>query len=62
MTKSAGPALQRQHADFGSQVAFLALYVREARSGDRYVQPEDLETKRTQARAPRGRPGRSRRG
>lgn len=57
MTKSAGPAIQRLHADFGSQVEFLALYVREAYPGDHYVQPEDLETKLTQAHAYAARDG-----
>ncbi len=51
MTKSAGPAIQRLHADFGSQVEFLALYVREAHPSDHYVQPEGPATRLTQARA-----------
>lgn len=51
MTTSAGPALQALHEQFGDRVAFLALYVREAHPGDRYVQPEDDATKLAQARA-----------
>lgn len=51
MTTSAGPALQDLHEQFGDRVAFLALYVREAHPGDRYVQPEDMATKVAQASA-----------
>lgn len=50
MTASAGPVLHDLYSAFGDRVAFLALYVREAHPGDRYVQPQDFDTKLAQAR------------
>jgi hypothetical protein len=51
MTASAGPALQRLYDTYGDRVQFLTLYVREAHPGDRYVQPQDMDTKMAHARA-----------
>ncbi len=50
MTASAGPALHELFERFGGRVEFVALYVREAHPGDRYVQPRDMQTKSAHAR------------
>jgi hypothetical protein len=50
MTASAGPVLHDLYSEFGDRVSFLTLYVREAHPGDRYVQPQDFDTKLAQAR------------
>jgi hypothetical protein len=40
MTASAVPALKKLWAEFGSRVAFITLYVREAHPGENYPQPQ----------------------
>src|SRR5918994_4466121 len=50
MTASAGPALKRLHREFGDQIGFLTLYVREAHPGDRYAQPQTFDDKLRLAR------------
>lgn len=50
MTKSAGPVLKALHGEFGDQIEFLTLFVREAHPGDRYPQPETFEQKMKYAR------------
>jgi hypothetical protein len=55
MTASAGPALKELHRDFGDDVSFLTLYVREAHPGDHYRQPATFEAKLDHARAYRER-------
>lgn len=57
MTADADPALRRLHEEFGDQVAFVTLYVREAHPGDRYPQPETMEQKTAFARELKERDG-----
>lgn len=45
MTADGDPTLKRLHQQFGDQVAFVTLYVREAHPGDRYPQPDSFEQK-----------------
>lgn len=45
MTASAGPALKELHRNFGNQIEFVTLYVREAHPGECYPQPESFEQK-----------------
>lgn len=51
MTASAMPSLKRLHADFGKEIAFVMLDVREAHPGENYPQPETFERKLAHARA-----------
>lgn len=51
MAATMSPGLRRLHAEFGDQVAFVALYVREAHPGERYPQPATLGQKLAHARA-----------
>lgn len=51
MAATMAPGLRRLHAEFGDQVDFVTLYVREAHPGERYPQPETLEQKLGHARA-----------
>lgn len=51
MTASAGPALKQLYAEFGQQVAFVTLYVREAHPGEHYPQVDSFEQKLAHARA-----------
>src|SRR5918994_2198934 len=55
MTASAGPALKRLYEEFGDQIGFLTLYVREAHPGDRYAQPQTVDEKLRLAREYRNR-------
>ena len=48
---SAAPALKRLHREFGGEVAFLTVYVREAHPGDHIPQPATAEWKMRHARA-----------
>ena len=55
VTASAAPVLKALHREFGSEVAFVTVYVREAHPGDRIPQPRKAEwkmhhAKRLQAR------------
>lgn len=50
MTASAGPALRGLHEEFGDQVRFVTVYVREAHPGERYPQPEEMDRKIRHAR------------
>lgn len=45
MAATMGPGLRRLHAEFGDQVDFIMLYVREAHPGEHFPQPETLEQK-----------------
>jgi len=51
MAATMGPGLRRLHAEFGDQVAFVTLYVREAHPGEGYPQPATLDQKRAHAQA-----------
>ena len=51
MAATMGPDLRRLHAEFGDQVAFALLYVREAHPGERYPQPATFDQKLAHARA-----------
>lgn len=51
MAATMGPGLRRLHAEFGNQVDFVAVYVREAHPGEYYPQPETETQKLTHARA-----------
>ncbi|MDP9365616.1 MAG: redoxin domain-containing protein [Chloroflexota bacterium] len=51
MAATMGPGLRRLHAEFGDQVAFAALYVREAHPGGRYPQPATVDRKLAHASA-----------
>lgn len=55
MTMDAMPILKRLHHEFGDDVVFATLYVREAHPGDRYPQPHTFEQKRSHARTLRDR-------
>ncbi len=50
MVAGNGPALKRLHEEFGDQVAFVTLYVREAHPGECYPQPDTFEQKLEYAR------------
>ena len=50
MTRNAGPALKRLYNEFGDDVRFVTLYVREAHPGDRYPQPRNFREKLVNAR------------
>ncbi|MFY1699700.1 MULTISPECIES: redoxin domain-containing protein [unclassified Solwaraspora] len=45
VTESAGPALRRLHAEFGTQVRFVLVNTREAHPGQRYPQPQTFDVK-----------------
>ncbi|MDP8974054.1 MAG: redoxin domain-containing protein, partial [Actinomycetota bacterium] len=45
MVASNGQALKRLHEEFGDQVSFVTLYVREAHPGERYPQPGAFKQK-----------------
>ena len=51
MTVSSIPVLKRLYAEFGEEVAFLTLYVREAHPAEHFPQPETAEQKLAHARA-----------
>lgn len=51
MTASAGPVLKRLHGEFGEDLSFLTLYVREAHPGERYPQVSSFDEKIAHARA-----------
>lgn len=51
MAATMGPGLRRLHAEFGDQVDFVTLYVREAHPGEHYPQPETDTQKLAHARA-----------
>ncbi len=51
MTASSNPKLRRLHEQFGSEIAFVMLHVREAHPGEHYDQPESFETKLEHARS-----------
>ncbi len=55
MTKSAGPVLKRLYDEFGEEVEFITLYVREAHPGERYPQPRTFREKLVNARVYRER-------
>lgn len=55
MTASADPTLHELYEEFGREIDFLTVYVREAHPGDRYPQPHDLARKIEHARAYRDR-------
>lgn len=57
MTASAGPALKQLHAEFGDQVTFLTLYVREAHPGECYPQVATMEEKLAHSRDYQARDG-----
>lgn len=50
MTKSAGPVLKRLYDEFGEEIEFATLYVREAHPGSRYPQPRNYREKLVNAR------------
>ncbi|MBI2931198.1 MAG: hypothetical protein HYY16_06070 [Planctomycetes bacterium] len=50
MTASAASVLKRLYEQFGTHIAFLTVYVREAHPGERYPQPETFERKLEHAR------------
>ncbi|OPY67195.1 MAG: Iodothyronine deiodinase [Syntrophorhabdaceae bacterium PtaU1.Bin034] len=45
MTASAGPVLKRLYKEFGEDVEFITLYIREAHPGERYPQPKNFREK-----------------
>lgn len=45
MTAASTPALKRLYSEFGDQVSFVTLYVREAHPGEHYPQPQDDDLK-----------------
>jgi thiol-disulfide isomerase/thioredoxin len=51
MTASSAPSIQELHDEFGEQVDFVMLYVREAHPGENYPQAETMDDKLTSARA-----------
>lgn len=51
MAATMGPGLRRLHAEFGDEVDFVTLYVREAHPGEYYPQPETDAQKLASARA-----------
>lgn len=51
MAATMGPGLRRLHTEFGAQVDFVTLYVREAHPGEHYAQPETVVQKLAYARA-----------
>jgi hypothetical protein len=51
MTAAASPIFQRLYREFGQQVRFITLYVREAHPGDDFPQAGTLEQKLAHARA-----------
>lgn len=55
MTASSTAALKRLYSQFGNQIEFITLYVREAHPGDRFPQPSTLDQKVKHARAYRER-------
>jgi hypothetical protein len=50
MTASAGPVLKKLYRQYGEQVEFVTLYVREAHPGELFPQPESFEQKMDFAR------------
>lgn len=50
MTMSAVPGLKRLYAEFGDQIRFVSLYVREAHPGELAPQPSTFEEKLARAR------------
>jgi hypothetical protein len=50
MTRSAGPVLKKLYREFGGDIEFITLYVREAHPGDRYPQPGNFREKLINAR------------
>lgn len=50
VTRRAGPALRQLYNEYGDQVAFLTLYIREASPEGRYSQPHTFEQKLAHAR------------
>lgn len=57
MTASSDPLLRRLHAEFGGQVEFVTLHVREAHPGERWEQASAPEEKMAHARALKERDG-----
>ncbi len=55
MTKSAGPVLKKLYDQFGNEIEFITLYVREAHPGERYPQPRTFREKLVNARVYRER-------
>lgn len=55
MTAGAAPALRNLWRDFGQEVAFVTVYVREAHPGEHYPQPSSLQEKTAHAREYRDR-------
>lgn len=51
MTASSAPSIQELHDEFGDQVEFVMLYVREAHPGENFSQAETIEEKLAAARA-----------
>lgn len=51
MTASSNPILKELYYDFGPQIAFVTLHVREAHPGEHHEQPRSLEDKMAHARA-----------
>lgn len=51
MTAASAPSLKDLHAEFGDQVEFATLYVREAHPGEKVPQPESLAEKLEQAKS-----------
>jgi hypothetical protein len=50
MTASAAPSVQELYDEFGNDIDFIILYVREAHPGEHFVQAETLEEKLEHAR------------
>lgn len=50
MTASAGPVLKKLYHQYGEQIEFVTIYVREAHPGDRFPQPDSFEQKMDYAR------------
>ncbi|MFP4600979.1 MAG: TlpA family protein disulfide reductase [Persicimonas sp.] len=57
MTAASGKILHKLHREFGDQVAFVTLYVREAHPGDAIPQAKTLDDKLAYARAYKERDG-----
>jgi len=51
MTASAAPSVQALYDEFGEQIDFIMLYVREAHPGEHFTQTESVEEKLEHARA-----------
>jgi len=51
MTASSAPSIQDLYDEFGDQVQFILMYVREAHPGELFTQPESIEDKLESARA-----------